>query len=275
MKPVRTPSPAKRRALRGPIAIRQAGEPQASTTDRRLLSHNPNTDWLHNDTWRVLRIQSEFVDGFGALAEIPPAVTVYGSARLPEDSPYYQWGFDLGKALAEASYATITGGGPGIMEAANRGCYDADGLSIGLGIELPHEQHLNDWVDLGMNFRYFFVRKTMFLKYSQAFICLPGGFGTLDELFESLVMVQTEKVENHPIVLLGTEFWSGLVDWMREKLVAMELISPTDMDLFLVTDSIEEAVEYIEAAHEKLMEDCKQTSDVREKLRRVRRFSER
>ena len=134
---------------------------------------------------------------------------------------------------------------------------------------------MNDWVDLGMNFRYFFVRKTMFLKYSQAFICLPGGFGTLDELFESLVMVQTEKVENHPIVLLGTEFWSGLVDWMREKLVAMELISPTDMDLFLVTDSIEEAVEYIEAAHEKLMEECEPTSDVHEKLRRVRRFSER
>ena len=134
---------------------------------------------------------------------------------------------------------------------------------------------MNDWVDLGMNFRYFFVRKTMFLKYSQAFICLPGGFGTLDELFESLVMVQTEKVENHPIVLLGTEFWSGLVDWMREKLVAMELISPTDMDLFLVTDSIEEAVEYIEAAHEKLMEECEPTPDVPEKLRRVRRFSER
>lgn len=272
---MRTPSPAKRRALRGPIAIRQEDAPQKSTTDRRLLTHNPNTDWLHNDTWRVLRIQSEFVDGFGALAEIPPAVTVYGSARLTEDSPYYQWGFDLGKALAEAGYATITGGGPGMMEAANRGCYDADGLSIGLGIELPHEQHLNDWVDLGMNFRYFFVRKTMFLKYSQAFICLPGGFGTLDELFESLVMVQTEKVENHPVVLMGTEFWSGLIDWMRDRLVAMGLISPGDMDLFLVTDSIEEAVEYIETSHEKLLEELNQGAEARRERRRARRFGER
>lgn len=275
MKPVRTPSPDKSRALRGPIAIRQEGTPQASTTDRRLLTHSTNTDWLHNDTWRVLRIQSEFVDGFGALAEIPPAVTVYGSARLTEDSPYYQWGFDLGKALAEAGYATITGGGPGIMEAANRGCYDANGLSIGLGIELPHEQQLNDWVDLGMNFRYFFVRKTMFLKYSQAFICLPGGWGTLDELFESLVMVQTEKIENHPVVLLGTEFWSGLIDWMRDKLVGMGLISPEDMDLFLVTDSIDEAMEYIEAAHEKLLEEREQDSEDAQGGKRVRSFRER
>ena len=238
--------------MRGPIATRHAGDAAGSTTDQRLLNHNPNTEWLHTDTWRVLRIQSEFVDGFGALAEIPKAVTVFGSARTPEDDPYYDLGFDLGKALAEAGYATITGGGPGLMEAANRGCFDADGLSIGLGIELPHEQHLNDWVDLGMNFRYFFVRKTMFLKYSQAFVCLPGGFGTLDELFEALVMVQTGKISHYPIVLIGSEFWGGLVDWLRQRLVAEGMISPGDMDLFLVTDSIAEAVDYIQAAHQQL-----------------------
>lgn len=238
--------------MRGPIATRHASDAAGSTTDQRLLNHNPNTEWLHTDTWRVLRIQSEFVDGFGALAEIPKAVTVFGSARTPEDDPYYDLGFDLGKALAEAGYATITGGGPGLMEAANRGCFDADGLSIGLGIELPHEQHLNDWVDLGMNFRYFFVRKTMFLKYSQAFVCLPGGFGTLDELFEALVMVQTGKISHYPIVLIGSEFWGGLVDWLRQRLVAEGMISPGDMDLFLVTDSIAEAVDYIQAAHQQL-----------------------
>lgn len=238
--------------MRGPIATRHAGDAAGSTTDQRLLNHNPNTEWLHTDTWRVLRIQSEFVDGFGALAEIPKAVTVFGSARTSEDDPYYDLGFDLGKALAEAGYATITGGGPGLMEAANRGCFDADGLSIGLGIELPHEQHLNDWVDLGMNFRYFFVRKTMFLKYSQAFVCLPGGFGTLDELFEALVMVQTGKISHYPIVLIGSEFWGGLVDWLRQRLVAEGMISPGDMDLFLVTDSIAEAVDYIQAAHQQL-----------------------
>ena len=255
MRPVRTPSPEKQRALRGPIAIRHEGTPQASTTDRRLLDNNANTDWLHTDTWRVLRIQSEFVDGFGALAEIPPAVTVFGSARIPEDHPYYQWGFELGQALAKAGYATITGGGPGLMESANRGCFDADGLSIGLGIELPHEQHLNDWVDLGMNFRYFFVRKTMFLKYSQAFVCLPGGFGTLDELFEALVMVQTGKIVDYPIVLMGRDYWAGLVDWLRERLVAEGMIDEADLDIFLLTDSVEEAMDYIVEAHCELFAD--------------------
>lgn len=250
MKPIRTPSPERRRGLRGPIAVRTEDGPQPSTTDRRLLNRNPDTDWLHTDTWRVLRIQSEFVDGFGALAEIPQAITVFGSARTPEDHEYYQLGFDVGKAAAEAGYATITGGGPGLMEAANRGSYDADGLSIGLGIELPHEQHLNDWVDLGMNFRYFFVRKTMFLKYSQAFVCLPGGFGTLDELFEALCMVQTGKVVSYPIVLIGTEFWGGLVEWMQQRLVVEGMIAESDLDLFLVTDSVDEAMNHIINVHQ-------------------------
>lgn len=243
MNPIRTPSPSRQRALRGPIATRRIDT--GSTTDQRLLSRNTDTEWLHTDTWRVLRIQSEFVDGFGALAEIPLAVTVFGSARVKEDHPYYQMGFDLGVELTRAGYATITGGGPGLMEAANRGCFDAEGLSIGLGIELPHEQHLNDWVDLGINFRYFFVRKTMFLKYSEALVCLPGGFGTLDELFEAVVMVQTGKIVDHPIVLLGTEFWSGLVDWIKARLVSEGMIDSTDVDLFFLTDDVKEAVEYI------------------------------
>ena len=197
----------------------------------------------------MLRIQSEFVDGFGALAEMPSAVTVFGSARIKPDHRYYEMGLELGRQLVEAGYAVITGGGPGLMEAPNRGAYDADGLSVGLGIELPHEQHLNDWVDLGMNFRYFFVRKTMFLKYSQAFVCLPGGFGTLDELFEALCMVQTGKITNYPIVLIGTQFWSGLVDWIKEKLVAESMVAASDVDLFMVTDSVDEAVAHIVAAH--------------------------
>lgn len=252
MAPHRTPSPDKKRKLRGPVMVRESGTatPERSTTDRRLLRPQPGTDWLHTDTWRVLRIQAEFVDGFGALAEVTKAITVFGSARVDEEHEYYKLGCELGQAITEAGYACITGGGPGLMEAPNRGAYNADGVSIGLGIELPHEQSLNDWVDLGMNFRYFFVRKTMFLKYSQAFICLPGGFGTLDELFEALVMVQTGKIVRFPIVLIGTEFWGGLVDWMRARLVGEGMISPEDMDLILVTDSIEEAIDHIVAAHE-------------------------
>lgn len=228
--------------------VRESG-PQSSTTDHRLLSPQKDTDWLHTDTWRVLRIQSEFVDGFGALAEIPKAITVFGSARVKEDHPYYHQAYELGKAIADAGYACITGGGPGLMEAPNRGAYDVDGLSIGLGIELPHEQSLNEWVDLGMNFRYFFVRKTMFLKYSQAFVCMPGGFGTLDELFEALCMVQTGKVVKFPIILMGTEFWSGLVEWIEERLVSEGMIAPEDTQLMLVTDSIDEAMAHIIEAH--------------------------
>jgi uncharacterized protein (TIGR00730 family) len=221
-----------------------------STTDQRLLDEQPNTDWLHTDPWRVMRIQSEFVEGFGALAEIPKAVTVWGSARVPEDSPDYRTGVELGAALHEAGYAVITGGGPGLMEAANRGCAEAGGLSIGLGIELPHEQSLNDWVNLGLNFRYFFVRKTMFLKYAQAFVALPGGYGTLDELFEALVLVQTGKVRQFPIVLIGTDYWSGLTDWIRGRMLDEGLISEGDPDLFIVTDSPREAVEHVAAAHQ-------------------------
>ena len=187
---------------------------QTSTTDQRLLDTRGPTDWVHTDPWRVLRIQAEFVEGFGSLANLPRAVSVFGSARTKRDDPQYEIARRIGAALADAGYAVITGGGPGIMEAANRGAKDAGGLSVGLGIELPFEQGMNRWVDLGINFRYFFVRKTMFVKYSQAFICLPGGFGTLDELFESLTLVQTKKVTKFPVVLFGKRVlgWAGRLD---------------------------------------------------------------
>ncbi|CAM4050972.1 TIGR00730 family Rossman fold protein [Tsukamurella strandjordii] len=237
---------------RGPVRVQGAAATESSTTDQRLLENADDADWLHRDPWRVMRIQAEFVEGFGALAELPTAVTVFGSARTKRDSAEYALGRELGAGLARAGFAVITGGGPGAMEAANRGAKDADGLSVGLGIELPFEQGLNDWVDLGINFRYFFVRKTMFVKYSQAFVCLPGGFGTLDELFEALTLVQTRKVTRFPIVLLGSAYWGGLVDWIRGTLTDEGMISPGDGELITVTDSVDEAIDIIVAAHKAL-----------------------
>ncbi|MEO3888158.1 TIGR00730 family Rossman fold protein [Nonomuraea sp. B5E05] len=217
-----------------------------STHDQRLLARQGPSDWVHMDPWRVLRIQAEFVEGFGQLAELPRAVTVFGSARTGEESPDYTQGRRLGRALAEAGYAVITGGGPGVMEAANRGARDVDGaVSVGLGIELPFEQSMNDYVDLGIEFRYFFVRKTMFVKYSCGFIALPGGFGTLDELFEALTLVQTRKVTSFPVVLVGTEFWGGLLEWVKASLLGTGKIAPQDLDLITVTDDVDEAVRII------------------------------
>ena len=217
-----------------------------STHDQRLLAPQGPTDWVHMDPWRVLRIQAEFVEGFGQLAELPPAVTVFGSARTSPDSPDYALGRALGRKLAEAGYAVITGGGPGVMESANRGASEVDGaISVGLGIELPFEQRMNDYVDLGIEFRYFFVRKTMFVKYSCGFITLPGGFGTLDELFEALTLVQTQKVTSFPVVLLGSEFWGGLIDWIKSQLLGTGKIAAQDLDLITVTDDPDEAVRII------------------------------
>lgn len=241
------------RHLCGPVLVRGKKNQSPSTYDQRLLELPADHDWLHADPWRVLRIQSEFVAGFDALSQLPPAVTVFGSARVAPNHPYYDQGVCLGEGLVRAGYAVITGGGPGLMEAANKGAFDADGYSVGLGIELPHEQGINDYVDLGLHFRYFFARKTMFLKYSQAFVCLPGGMGTLDELFEVLCMVQTGKVTNFPIVLLGTSFWGGLVDWIKQRLVGEGMIFEEDLSLFLVTDSVDEAVEFIRQAHRRMM----------------------
>ncbi|HEY4020778.1 MAG TPA: TIGR00730 family Rossman fold protein [Pseudonocardiaceae bacterium] len=220
-----------------------------TTTDQRLLDSRGPSDWVHTDPWRVLRIQAEFVEGFGALAEVPKAVTVFGSARTGRDHPEYEQGRELGAALAKAGYAVITGGGPGTMEAVNRGCAEGGGLSIGLGIELPFEQGLNPWVDLGVNFRYFFVRKTMFMKYAQAIICLPGGFGTLDELFESLTLVQTKKVTKFPVVLFGKSYWQGLYDWVRESAMAGGKVSEKDLDLLHLTDDIDDAVRVVEESY--------------------------
>ncbi|OBA87662.1 Rossman fold protein, TIGR00730 family [Mycolicibacterium mucogenicum] len=233
--------------ISGPVQLRR--ERCATTTaDQRLLDRRGPTDWVHTDPWRVMRIQGEFVDGFDALSEMPRAVTVFGSARTTPHSPEYRLGEELGVALVRAGYAVITGGGPGAMEAANRGASESGGYSVGLGIELPFEQRLNHWVDLGINFRYFFVRKTMFVKYAQAFVCLPGGFGTLDELFEALTLVQTGKVTAFPIILLGVDYWSGLIDWIRNMMLAEGKISESDLDLIHCTDSVAEAVDIIVAS---------------------------
>ncbi|WP_440899291.1 TIGR00730 family Rossman fold protein [Actinosynnema sp.] len=235
---------------RGPVVLRRERNKELTTTDQRLLDSRGPSDWVHTDPWRVLRIQAEFVEGFGALAGIPSAVTVFGSARTERAHPEYEVGRQLGGALAEAGFAVTTGGGPGAMEAVNRGCSEAGGYSVGLGIELPFEQGLNPWVDLGVNFRYFFVRKTMFIKYSQAFICLPGGFGTLDELFEALTLVQTKKVTKFPVVLFGRSYWQGLYDWVRDSVLDSGKIGDKDLALLHLTDDVEDAVRVVKEAHQ-------------------------
>ncbi len=219
-----------------------------TTTDQRLLDTRDSGDWVHTDPWRVLRIQAEFVEGFGALATLGPAISVFGSARTPPGHPEYAQAQRVGRLLVEAGYAVITGGGPGIMEAANRGAWEADGTSVGLGIELPFEQGLNEWVDLGVNFRYFFARKMMFVKYAQGFVVFPGGFGTIDELFESLTLVQTGKVTTFPIILVGSTYWTGLVEWLRTIMAADGKISGPDMDLIHITDDLDEVVALLREA---------------------------
>ena len=233
----------------GPVTLRGSRVP-ASTTDQRLLDSGGSSEWLHTDPWRVMRIQSEFVEGFGALAELGPAVSVFGSARTKPGTPFYEMGTHVGRRLVEEGYAVITGGGPGAMEAANKGALDAGGASVGLGIELPFEQGLNEFVNLGVNFRYFFARKTMFVKYAQGFIVLPGGFGTLDELFEAVTLVQTQKVTSFPIVLMGTEYWGGLFDWLRSTVLDAGTVSAKDIDLLHLTDDVDEAVRLVTDAEE-------------------------
>ena len=235
---------------KGPVVERRGQIHDESTTDQRLLDSRGPTDWVHTDPWRVLRIQAEFVEGFGALAELGPAIAVFGSARTPSDHAFYAIGEEAGRKLAGAGFAVITGGGPGAMEAANKGACEAGGISVGLGIELPFESGLNQWVDKGINFRYFFARKTMFVKYSQGFVVLPGGLGTLDELFEALTLVQTRKVTSFPIVLLGTAYWSGLLGWLRDTALAEGKVSATDLDMMILTDDVDEAVEIMVAARE-------------------------
>ncbi|MEV0891329.1 TIGR00730 family Rossman fold protein [Promicromonospora sp. MEB111] len=235
---------------RGPVLLRGNQIPR-TTTDQRLLASDQDTDWLHSDPWRVLRIQSEFVEGFGALAELGQAVSVFGSARTKPGHADYAAGETVGRLLVEAGYAVITGGGPGIMEAANKGAAEAGGTSVGLGIELPFEQGVNEYVNLGINFRYFFARKTMFLKYAQGFIVMPGGFGTFDELFEAVTLVQTHKVTQFPIVLVGTRYWGGLLEWVRSTALEHGTISEADLDIVHLTDDPADAVRHVvDRAHQ-------------------------
>lgn len=236
-----------RSKAKGPV-IQRRDQVDGSTTDQRLLDSRGPADFIHSDPWRVMRITSEFVEGFGALAELGPAITVFGSARTPVDSPDYARGEEVGRRLVEEGFAVITGGGPGAMEAANKGASEAGGVSVGLGIELPFEMGLNEWVDVGINFRYFFARKTMFVKYSQGYVVLPGGLGTLDEMFEALTLAQTQKITTFPVVLVGSDYWSGLLGWLRETVLAEGKISEADLDRLVVTDDVEEAVARMVAA---------------------------
>ena len=229
---------------KGPV-IQRRNQVDGSTTDQRLLDTRGPSDWVHTDPWRVLRIQAEFVEGFGALAELGPAIAVFGSARTPVEHPSYAQGEEVGRKLVEAGFAVITGGGPGAMEAANKGASEAGGLSVGLGIELPFESGLNDWADVGINFRYFFTRKTMFVKYAQGFVVLPGGLGTLDEVFEALTLAQTGKITAFPIVLVGVDYWSGLLAWLRDTVLADGKIAAADLDRLVLTDDVDEAISHV------------------------------
>jgi uncharacterized protein (TIGR00730 family) len=220
------------------------------TEDQQLLQRGADAAFLKTDTWRALRIMGEFVEGFDALAGIGRAVSVFGSARITRSDPAYRMARTLSRKLARHGYAIITGGGPGIMEAANRGALEGGGVSVGCNIELPFEQGLNEFVTLGMEFRYFFVRKTMFVKYAEAFCIFPGGFGTFDELFEALTLIQTGKVKHFPVVLFGTDYWAGLMDWMRGPVLAEGKISPEDLKIFTLTDDVDEAVDVILAHHQ-------------------------
>jgi len=240
--------PHRRERRQGPVTLRGKQIP-LTTTDQRLLDRRGPSDWVHTDPWRVMRIQAEFVEGFGLLAELGPAVSVFGSARTARGSFEYETAERIGCGLAHAGYAVITGGGPGIMEAANKGATGAGGVSVGLGIELPREMGLNEYVNVGLEFRYFFVRKTCFIKYSQAFVVLPGGFGTMDELFEALTLVATGKVTKFPIVLVGRQYWSGLLSWLKDTMLARANIGPSELALFNVADEPDEVVGIIRDAH--------------------------
>jgi uncharacterized protein (TIGR00730 family) len=221
----------------------------ATTTDQRLLDRRGPSDWVHTDPWRVMRIQAEFVEGFGLLAELGMAVSVFGSARSRPGTVDYKLADVIGGGLVRAGYAVITGGGPGVMEAANKGAAEAGGVSVGLGIELPMESGLNSYVNLGVEFRYFFVRKTVFIKYSQAFVVLPGGFGTMDEMFEALTLVATGKITKFPIILVGSAYWNGLLDWLKETMLADGKIGPDELALIHVADDPEEVIKIIKKAH--------------------------
>ncbi len=241
------------------MSQRSSGSPRTAVTeDERLLTPLPpphpaerRASFTSTDPWRVLRIMGEFVEGFDTLADVRNAVCIFGSARTPTNDTYYQRSVETARLLAKEGFPIITGGGPGIMEAANRGAQEGNGLSIGCNIELPFEQGTNPYVQRSINFRYFFVRKTMFVKYSTAFVVFPGGYGTMDELFEALTLVQTGKVKQFPVVLFGSAYWQGLVDWLRDRVAAEGKIATEDLQLIRVTDQPDEAVRWIVDARER------------------------
>jgi uncharacterized protein (TIGR00730 family) len=240
------PNPTLNRAARG-------GEP---TEDEKLLAwcepdRERAAEFTHTDTWRVLRIMGEFVDGFDELAMLGPAVTIFGSARIRAEDPMYALAREVARTLAEVGFAIMTGGGPGLMEAANRGAVEAGGVSVGCNIELPHEQGINPYVTVPLNFRYFFVRKTMFVKYAVAFVIFPGGFGTLDELFEALTLIQTHKIHNFPVILVGSAYWQGLLDWIHGAMLAEGKIDKQDLSLLVVTDDPHEVRRLVVAHYER------------------------
>jgi uncharacterized protein (TIGR00730 family) len=219
--------------------------PEYLSNDEKPSEHFESES--NQDLWSIFKIMGEFVDGYDKLLRIGPCISVFGSARLKPESKYYEMAVKTAEMITENGFGVITGGGPGIMEAGNRGAHNRGGKSVGLGIELPFEQGTNDYVHpkYEINFKYFFVRKVMFVKYAQAFIVFPGGFGTLDELFETLTLIQTNKIKRIPIVLVGSEYWNGLIDWLKNRLIIDGLISPGDVDLFFVTDDHEEAVRHV------------------------------
>ena len=227
-----------------------------ASEEKRLQESFRQKTWdesVTKDSWMVFKVMSEFVDGYEKLAKIGPCVSIFGSARLKREDKYYEMAVEIAKKITEIGFGVITGGGPGIMEAGNKGAKEGGGKSIGLNIELPFEQHFNPYIDksYSMDFDYFFVRKVMFVKYSQGFIVLPGGFGTLDELSEALTLIQTHKIGRFPIVLVGSEFWSGLLDWFSNTLLKNGLIAEGDLSLFRIVDSADEAVAHIKAFYDK------------------------
>jgi len=235
-----------------------------TTQDEQLLESPRPDEFTHTDPWRVFRIMGEFVEGFDELATLSRGIAIFGSARSRPDDPDYKAAQETGALLAAQGFAVITGGGPGIMEAANRGAFDAGGLSIGCNIELPFEQKPNAYQTLSLTFKYFFVRKMMFVKYSLAFVIFPGGFGTFDELFEALTLIQTRKIRNFPIVLFGSQYWSGLLDWLRAVVLPDGKISEHDMDIFHITDSPAEVVEIVTRSQSSLTKlDVPVSDDIR------------
>ena len=232
-------------ALEPTIAPGRPHPHDKETEDERLLQSVEQLHTIGKDSWRIFRIMGEFVEGFDEMGKIGTAVSIFGSARtLPED-PMYQACVETARLLGEAGFAVITGGGPGMMQAANEGARAAGAISVGCNIELPFEQHSNEYIDVSIDFRYFFVRKTMFVKYASAFVIFPGGFGTMDELFEALTLIQTNKVRNFPVVLFGSAYWQGLLDWIRDTMAAEGKIAPEDLDIMLVTDDPEHARDHI------------------------------